>query len=107
MVSKIHQTFFLFHQTFSKKLLMYSVGLRQGYRLKETSKKPGEYSFIHRAFIKFVCSVGRLAVYSPGSGASPPPSSGSGASPSPLAPFAPALEKAYIETASFISVEGT
>ena len=44
MFSKIHQTFFLFHQTFFEKLLMFPVRLSEAYSVHQISanEKPGE-----------------------------------------------------------------
>jgi hypothetical protein len=44
MFSKIHQTFFLFRQTFFEKLLMFSMRLSEAYSVHQISanEKPGE-----------------------------------------------------------------
>ena len=44
MFSKIHQTFFLFRQTFFEKLLMFPVRLSEAYSVHQTpaNEKPGE-----------------------------------------------------------------
>jgi hypothetical protein len=44
MFSKIHQTFFLFRQTFFEKLLMFSMRLSEAYSVHQipANEKPGE-----------------------------------------------------------------
>ena len=44
MFSKIHQTFFLFRQTFFEKLLMFSMRLSEAYSVHQTpeNEMPGE-----------------------------------------------------------------